>query len=130
SGAHPRGVPRDRANDFAERFLAHMSIKPAEIARLQQMPIEQLHEGLYGWLDAATDRETGFGGGMLSPVVDRVHIPSDAYDPAAPPTARGIRIMIGTTRHEMATFMSRTPDVWANIDEAKVIEEARPVLGD
>ena len=130
SGAHPRGVPRDRANEFSERFLARMGIKPSEISRLQHMPIEELHAGLYGWLDAESDRESGFGGGLLSPVVDGVHIPDHAFDPVASPHAAGVPIIIGTTRHEMGTFMARLPDEYANIDEARLLEEARPVLGD
>ena len=130
SGAHPRGVPRERANEFAERFLAHAGIKPTEIARLQQMPIDELHALLYGWLDAESDPATGFGGMMLSPVVDGAHIPGHAYDPVAAPTAAGVPIMIGTTRHEMATFLARGSDDWTHIDDAGVIEAVRPVLGD
>ncbi len=129
SGAHPRGVPRDRATDFADRLLKRLGIKPAEIAKLQQMPVDQLHEGLYSWLAEVTDRESGFGGGLLSPVVDGVHIPCDAFDPVPAPAASGIPIMIGTTRHEMATFLARRPE-WANVDEAGLVEAVRPVLNE
>lgn len=129
SGAHPRCVPRERANDFAERFLARLGIKPSEISRLQHMPIEQLHAGLYGWLAEERDRESGFGGGLLSPTIDGVHIPAHPFDPVAAPSAQGVPIIIGTTRHEMGTFLARNP-AWANLDEADLIEATRPVLKD
>jgi len=130
SGAHPRGVPRDQANEFAERLLGHMGITPAEISRLQHMPVEELHAGLYGWLRQERDRPNGFGGMMMSPVVDGVHIPDHAYGSVAAPTAAGVPIIIGTTRHEMGSFLARTPDTWANVDEATVLETVRPVLGE
>ncbi|MQA01111.1 MAG: carboxylesterase family protein [Dehalococcoidia bacterium] len=129
SGAHPRGVPRERANEFAEQLLVHMGLGSSDLAKLQQMPVKQLQDSVYGFIDESTRQGGAWSRGLLSPVVDGVHLPGHPFDPAAAPSAAAVPIMIGTTRHEMATFLARKPE-WAEIDEQGLVDNVRRVLGD
>ncbi len=128
SGAHPRGVPQQRATDFAQRFLDHLGIAPSEIHRLQAMPWPELNDRLYGWLKDASDPATGFGIALLSPSIDGKHMPADAFGQVAAPSAQDIPIIIGTTRHESAILLSQDP-AWAAIGEDRLIDEVEKVVG-
>src|SRR5215208_4729106 len=65
SGAHVRGVERDRATEYAERLLAHLGLTASELEKLQMLPHEQITAAL-----------GAIGGGtmMPSPVVEGTYL--------------------------------------------------------
>ena len=61
----------------------------------------------------------------FSPVVDGKLLPTHPFDPAAPPTAAGIPIIIGTNRDEMLFMMIADPKR-NNLTEDELIERIKP----
>jgi para-nitrobenzyl esterase len=121
SGAHVRGVERQRATEFAERLLAHLEINPSELEELQALPHEQLTQAL----NALTQ-----GGALaLSPVVDGTYLPAHPFEPVAALTAAHVPVLIGTNKDEAALFLARDPRR-RRLEEHELVERLRPVLGD
>ena len=98
SGAHPRGVSREMASGLAERLLARAGLKPAEVAKLQAMPVRQVNDLIYGLIDDEAARGLDTTRMALSPVIDGTHLPDHPFGGVAAPTAAGIPIIIGTMR--------------------------------
>jgi para-nitrobenzyl esterase len=99
SGASLDMMAKDKAVAFAERTLAALNIKPADVHVLQTVDYRSI-------LDAA-----GAGGGFmsLSPVVDGRSLPRNPFDPDAPEISRDIPIMVGTCKDENTLFMALDP---------------------
>lgn len=105
SGAALTGVGHDQAADFAQRLLAALNVAPADVHQLQAMDYRQIIAA------AMTIPGGGIGGGGqgLAPVVDGRSLPRHPFEPDAPETARGIPLMIGTTRDEATLFSAIDP---------------------
>jgi para-nitrobenzyl esterase len=104
SGPGLRMTPKDQAAAFAERTLAALKLKPADVHKLQKMEVKAI-------IDAAATAQMGGGMGMggLGPVVDGRSLPRNPFDPDAPEISRDIPLMIGTTKDEATLFLSIDP---------------------
>ena len=128
SGAHPRGVAKSVATEFAEGLLAHLDIAPDGLDALQSMPTDALQAAVASYADKR--RGDGIRTRMiLSPVVDGSYLPAHPFDPIAADTAANVPIMIGTTRDEMGTFLARLPKMEA-IGDRELAENVSRVLGE
>ena len=96
SGSAVRGIPANAGTENAERFMAALELKPTEVDRLRQMPMEQLRQAFVN---------TSL---TLGPVVDGRTLPGDPFHPAAPDLSSKIPMMLGSTEHEV-NFISSTP---------------------
>jgi para-nitrobenzyl esterase len=133
SGPGLRGIEAADATAFAERFLAELNIKPNEIRKLQEMPIKQVQEAAKKLLPGRSplgmaDPRRG-AMARMAPVVDGRYLPNHPFDPVAAPTAAGIPLLIGTNRHENATFLTMDPKR-KKLTESELRERLTPILGD
>jgi para-nitrobenzyl esterase len=96
SGPFLSALPREVAGQRAERLLATLDAKPAD---LLAMPARQLFDG---WVAA---------GMPMGPVVDGQVLPRAPFEPDAPPTARDVPLLIGHTVDEMSLGLHRMDDV-------------------
>lgn len=90
SGSAVKGVPKDRASQGAEAFMAKLGLKPNQVDELQKMPQAQLLAAM-----------RGVQGLQLSPVVDGRTLPTDPFDPVAPAITADVPLMIGSTETEV-----------------------------
>jgi para-nitrobenzyl esterase len=99
SGAAVKGIARDAATQNAEKFLARLDLKPDQLDRLADVPLQKL-------LDAT---DTGSGPPLnFGPVVDGHSLPTDPFDPVAPALSANVPLLIGTVETE-ATFFPGQP---------------------
>jgi para-nitrobenzyl esterase len=95
SGPYLRATPPERAAKATAALMSELGA--STLGDLRAVPMERIVEA-----QVAVGREGhGFG-----PVVDGSVLPRDPYTPAAPATAAGIPLLIGTNRDEMTLFMS------------------------
>ena len=99
SGSLIRGVPRDRATQGTQAFMAALGLKPSQLDELQKMPIPRMLEAM---------RATR--GLQLSPVTDGKTLPADPFDPAATEISAGVPLMIGSTETEVTWSTSTNYD--------------------
>ena len=108
SGAAVKGIPRDAATQNAKDFLARLNLKPEQLDKLPEVPLEQLLK--------ATEPSSGppinFG-----PVVDGHSLPTDPFDPVAPALSANIPLLIGTVETEVTFFPGQPLDP---IDDASL----------
>ena len=90
SGSNVKGIPRDRATQGAEAFMAKLGLKRDRLDELQKLPQAQL---------LAAMREVP--GLQLGPVVDGRTLPSGPFDPVAPAITANVPLMIGSTETEV-----------------------------
>jgi para-nitrobenzyl esterase len=116
SGAAVKAISRDAASQSAERFLARLSLKPNQLERLQDVPLEQILK--------ATDTSGGppinFG-----PVVDGHSLPTDPFDPMAPALSANVPLLIGTVETEVTFFPGQPLDP---IDDAALHARVKQLL--
>jgi para-nitrobenzyl esterase len=99
SGSEVRGIPRDRATQSAEKFLAKLGLKSNQVDELQALPQAKLLEAM-----------RGAQGLQLAPVVDGHTLPASPFDPVAPSMSANVPFLIGSTETEV------TWNVNANFD--------------
>lgn len=92
SGSAFRGTPAADANEAAERFLAKLDIGPGNLDRIQEFPVQQIQDAIYG--------EPGIPGLGRGPVIDGAIIPGHQWDPAAPSFSADVPLMMGSTETE------------------------------
>ncbi|MBL8837338.1 MAG: carboxylesterase family protein, partial [Alphaproteobacteria bacterium] len=101
----PMGLParsRDDAARLGAQYAEGVGLKPGEFAELKTMPVDRLLKGqieLAGKLRRFADVTPPF-----LPVVDGTHIPGDIMASLKAGAAKGIDVVIGTTREEMTAF--------------------------
>ncbi len=112
SGPFLKAMPRQRATQAAEAFLAKLGLKSSQADQLRSLPTEQLLEAL-----------PAIPGGplALAPVVDGRSLPTDPFDPAAPPISAGVPMLIGTNATEF-TFFEPPP---ADLDDAAFLTQVK-----
>lgn len=116
SGAAVKGITRDAASQSAEHFLARLNLKPGQLDKLQDIPLQQLLQ--------ATD--TGSGPPInFGPVVDGHSLPTDPFDPAAPALSADVPLLIGTVETEATFFPGQPLDP---IDDASLHARVKQML--
>jgi para-nitrobenzyl esterase len=116
SGAAVKGISRDAASQNAEHFLARLNLKPNQLEKLQDIPLQQLLQ--------ATD--TGSGPPInFGPVVDGRSLPTDPFDPVAPPLSAKVPLLIGTVETEVTFFPGQPLDP---IDDASLHAHVKQML--
>jgi para-nitrobenzyl esterase len=116
SGAAVKGISRDAASQNAEQFLARLNLKPHQLEKLQDIPLQQLL--------MATEPSSGppinFG-----PVVDGHSLPTDPFDPVAPALSANVPLLIGTVETEVTFFPGQPLDP---IDDATFHTRVKQLL--
>jgi para-nitrobenzyl esterase len=117
SGAASWWATRDRANEVADRLVHALQVRPGDGAALRaKTKDEVLAAQAVAGLEARTlTKEEGIGL-PFQPVVDGTVLPQAPLDAIAGGNADGVRVMIGTNRHEMTLF-HLMDETLAQIDE-------------
>jgi para-nitrobenzyl esterase len=132
SGPGLRGVEPKDATAFAERLLARLNIKKDGVHKIQDLPMGQIQEAAGKLIGGRSSLGMASPGGLttrLAPTVDGKHYPIHAFDPVASPISAGIPVMIGTNRHENATFLTLDPKR-RRLTDAELRERMLALLGD
>jgi para-nitrobenzyl esterase len=111
SGALIQGVPKDRATEIAERFMASVGAKTVD--ELQAMPMERLRDAYVA--------STGL---QLQPTVDGRTLPGGPFAPTAPEISATVPLMMGSTEHEVNFFPNGPIDP---IDDADLLARVKQV---
>jgi para-nitrobenzyl esterase len=90
-----KGVPKVAATKAAEAVMTQLGLKPEEVDKLQQIPMDDL-------IAAANASKTT---GRFAPVVDGVALPTDPFDPVAPQISADVPLLIGTTTTETTSLL-------------------------
>ena len=110
SGSEVKGVPRARATEEAEGFLAELGLKPHQVDELQNMPQQRL-------LEAMRAKRL-----QLAPVVDGGTLPTSPFDPVAPSITADVPFMIGSTETEVTWNASMKFD---RLDDTQLRESVK-----
>ena len=110
----------DAAARHADATLTKLGIARADVHKLQSMDYRTV-------ISAAATAQPG-PMRVMAPVLDGRALPRHPFHPDAPETARGIPLMIGTTRDEATLFMSADP-LFGRMSEEQVRERARRMAG-
>jgi para-nitrobenzyl esterase len=121
SGSTLKHMTRDEAQKTTDRITAQLGLKPAQVAALQQVPIEKLLAAMGAGAAAAGGNGVRFG-----PVVDGHSLPRDPFDPDAPEVSADVPMIIGTTETEGSYF---APPELLSLDEAAVRARLKERLG-
>jgi para-nitrobenzyl esterase len=105
SGAASWWSSRDRANEIAQRLVAALQVRPGDVTALQAKTKDEiLAAQTTAGLEARTiTQETGIGL-PYQPVVDGDVLPQAPLQTIAAGNAKGVRVLVGTNRHEMTLF--------------------------
>jgi para-nitrobenzyl esterase len=120
SAPNPKLLPAADAARTTEELLDHLDIRPADAGQLLTLPPERLVEA---------QQSIGNPLSAFAPVLDGAWTVTQPVDAVAGGGAADIPLLIGTTRDEHATF-SPAMFVPADADDAWVVEQARPFVGD
>jgi para-nitrobenzyl esterase len=104
SGAGLKMLEKADAAALADKLLAVLAIPPAEVHRLQTLPLSEVMKAA---LEA--ERQMGPGQRTLTPVVDGRSLPSHPFDPAAPAISRDVPVIVGTNKDETTLFSIADP---------------------
>lgn len=109
---------RDRAEGtaVARTVLAALGLDERRIDDLTRVPAADLH----GALAKAPEAMRSFMD--LSPVIDGVTVPHQTWDPAAPPEAAGVPLLVGHCKDELTLFVSGHEGAAFEVDEAGLRE--------
>jgi para-nitrobenzyl esterase len=114
SGPGLRAHTPEDATSYARSVLNFLEIMPEQIHRLQELRASMIFSA------GQSLHPKGGGGtppGTFSPVVDGTVLPGHPFDPAAPPTAASIPLLIGSNKDEATYFMKDDPR-FGKYDEA------------
>ena len=116
SGAALRGIARAAATQSAEQFLARLNLRPRQVDKLQEVPLQRLLMAT----DAGAGPPINFG-----PVVDGHSLPADPFDPVAPVQSANVPLLIGTVETEVTFFPGQPLDP---IDAAELHSRVKQLL--
>jgi para-nitrobenzyl esterase len=109
SGSQLRVDSHETGEAKAAMLLKNLGIAPAEVEKLQQVPMIDLQR--------AQARTTG--GAQWMPVAATPSLPAHPFDGRAPAMSLSVPVMVGTCRTEQAGFLGRDPAVDA-MDDARL----------
>jgi len=112
SGPFLRAVPRRRATQATEIFLATLGLKSSQVRELQNVPVERLMEAM-----------PSMPGGLmaLAPVADGRSLPGHPFDPAAPAISASVPLLIGSNSTEFTLFEMPPTD----LDDATFLAQVK-----
>jgi para-nitrobenzyl esterase len=119
SGAGVRCQEADEATAIAERTLAFLEIDPSNLALLADVAPARLLEA-----------QNAAGVPGFQPVLDGVAVTGHPLDLLRDGTAPDVPLLIGTTRDEFRTFAMAMPQPDAGADDAWLVDQLRPLVGD
>jgi para-nitrobenzyl esterase len=130
-----RGKEREDSTHVAERLLAKLGVTAKEIYKLQEMPANQLLEGVKalsaersGAYIIKKGKKVTKDTPLLMPVVDGHYLPVHPFEPVAVPAAAHIPLLIGTNRDEHAITLAVNPG--PKLTESGLRQRLLPILGD
>jgi len=116
SGAAVKGISRAAARENAEQFLARLNLRPQQLDKLQEVPVQRLLMAT----DPSVGSSINFG-----PVVDGHSLPTDPFDPVAPAQSASVPLLIGTVETEATFFPGQPLDP---IDDAALQSQVKQLL--
>lgn len=117
SGSHLRLMPREKANDLAERLLGALGIGRGDARKLQELPWQDIRRANRDVMGATRSR--------FSPTLDGPIFAAHPWDPEAPATAAGVPMMIGTCRTELSNQLGSADETNFTLDDAGVAERLK-----
>ncbi len=126
SGPGVKAVPRDRAAALRADLYKTLGLVEGDVKSLRAVPAERLQQACA----AAEARQpgAGFDRSGFSPVEDDAILPVHPWDPAGPPSAWHVPVMIGVNKDEMTLFMASAP--WfGKLDDAGLNAMAAGIYG-
>jgi len=126
-----RGKNPQSATEVTERILSQLKIKSNELDKLRELSVQQILEAVR---TAAPERPDAVAmvsraDMQLAPVVDRLYLPANPFDPVAAPSAANVDLMVGSNRDESALFLARDPRR-RRLTEPELRERLTALLGD
>jgi para-nitrobenzyl esterase len=115
SGAILRLTAPEDAIHYSQLLLAELGLKPAQVRKLQTVPMDSLLAADSEVTKKFVPHDPGYA--VNSPMVDGKAIPTHPWDPAAPAMSAKIPLLIGWTRTEETAYDRPTPETLA-LDEA------------
>lgn len=100
SGSQLRVDSLESADAKARRLLKALDLAPADVGRLQDVPLATLQ--------AAQARTLGLAEQWM-PAAGSPSLPQHPFDPSAPAMSRNVPVMIGTCRTEQSGFLGLDP---------------------
>ena len=131
SGAVVRLIDRDRANRLAEAVLKELGLTAGQLGELQMLPVARMLAAIAPACKAIgpTDHKL-FDRYNFGPVVDGAVLPAQPFDPVAPDISKGIPLMIGDMKDEMASFLAPDDKMWhRTLTEAEMHSRVMAVAG-
>jgi para-nitrobenzyl esterase len=113
------GIPRSFASMSAERLLDTLEIRPNELHKLHELPIQQLHDAVTfrGDLGYALTAPIPFQSyWQFYPVTDGVVLPADPYADGSPACSADVPMMFGYAKDSLNMITSTRPWV-GRLDE-------------
>jgi para-nitrobenzyl esterase len=128
SGAASWWSSAARATDVAGRVVEALGAKPGDVAALRAKSTEEVlaAQAIAGLDVRSLDSDGGAAGLGLpfQPVVDGSALPQAPLDAINDGNADGVRLLVGTNRHEMTLFHLMDQSL-AQIDEAGIVSRSR-----
>jgi para-nitrobenzyl esterase len=126
--------PRDKATEVAAAFLDELGIPPADVARLQALPVDEVlaaYDRVESGFDSASRLKGRFEQRGFVPTVGVPDLPQYAFDPVASPLSQHVPLMIGSNRHEMMLFYRNDPKIYGGtLTETELAERVTMMVGD
>jgi para-nitrobenzyl esterase len=127
SGAASWWSTRDRANEIATRIIDALEVKPGDVTALRAKSSEEILAAQVGsGLAVSSGGEAGIGL-PFQPVVDSVALHQSPLAAIGQGNAAGVRVLVGTNRHEMTLFQLMDESL-ATIDEERIRRRAEAWL--
>ena len=121
SGSMLRANDKAAGTGVARAVLAGLGLDEGRLAELEQVPAADLL--------AALDQAPGLLRSLmaLGPVVDGLSVPHQIWDPAAPPEAAGVPLLVGNCKDELTLFVGAVlpddPKSVFHLDQAGLREQ-------
>jgi para-nitrobenzyl esterase len=125
SGASSWFSTRERANEIARRLVDTLQVAPGDIEALRARSVDDILAA-QATAGLALGSMTGEAGLRLpfQPVVDATVLPQPPLGTVAAGNAQGVRVLVGTNRHEMTLFHLMDQSL-AQIDEAGLLRRSQ-----
>jgi para-nitrobenzyl esterase len=118
---------KSAAAALSRQLLAELSVAPADVAKLQDLPVEQI---LAAGANVQAAQSGGGARAGFSPCVDGVSVLLQPNDAIAQGSSQGVKLMVGCTKHEATFFLAVQGTRAETITEAQLRAAAVSTVGD